>query len=206
MKHNLLAVILLGAGITLAPSVARAASISATLDEFTGADAQVNVTITEVGGNLQFALHSTLPVGDITGFWANLSPYSAGTVVAAAPVANWEFNENNVNDLGNGVLLNGGGTPAPLDFGVRFTKPGDGSQTDVTFTVTGLSLSQLENQTFGARIQAIGNADAGSSKLSGPGGPIVPGPGGRVPDASSTATLLGMSLFGVEWLRRRMAK
>ena len=46
-----------------------------------------------------------------------------------------------VDNLGNGVNLQGGGSPAPLDFGVRFNKPGDGSQTTVTFDLTGAGLS-----------------------------------------------------------------
>jgi len=217
MRKHLLAVIAIGAGIGLAPPKANA-TVSATLNEFTGADAQISVQIGAAAnaGDLQFTLTRVGPAtGDITGFWANLNGSSqttlfnaGGLTVSGSTVASSEFSADSVNNLGNGVNLTGGGSPSPLDFGVRFSKPGDGSQGTVVFTLHAnqpLSESLFADATFGARIQAINGSASdtgeGSSKLSGSGGTV---PGQSIPDSSSTVTLLGVSLCGIEWLRRRL--
>jgi len=213
MKRTLLVAVLIGAGIGLAPPAAWA-NVTATLNEFTGNDAQVQVDIAPAStpGDVLFTLTRLSPsTGEITGFWANLSGaaetqlFSAQKLSAtSSAVASYQFSANAVNDLGNGVLLNGGGSPAPLDLGVRFTKVGTGVPNTVSFVLDGgmtaLTPDMFANATFGARIQAIQGGE-GSSKLSGSGSQV---PGQSVPDSSSTVTLLGMSLCGIEWLRRKL--
>jgi len=217
MRRHLLGVLLIGAGIGLAPPNARA-DINATLNQFTGANATIGVNVTESAttpGDLLFTLNLTSPTGpgagDITGFWANTGGTPVNVVIPNTTVAFSTYGEGAVNNLGNGVNLQGGGSPAPLDFGVRFNKPGDGSQTSVSFelhsSAGALSPDLFDGKAFAARVQAMSSGE-GSSKLTGVGGTGVPNgnPGGSVPDSSSAATLLGFSLMGIEALRRRFMK
>lgn len=213
MRQYLLAAAV-GACLSLAPPNARAA-VSATLSEFTGADAEIGVSITPSGNGVLFDLTLNKPsTGDITGFWANVPAGVDLTKlsVSGSGIAASSFT-GSVNDLGNGVNLTGGGSPGPLDFGVRFSKAGDGSGTHASFTlassVATLTPEQFLGETFAARVQAIQGRGEGSSKLLGAGASTPPPPPpqpGQVPDSSSTAMLLGASLCGVEWLRRKLAR
>jgi hypothetical protein len=204
MKKYLL-VMLVGAGIGLAPPGAKA-SVTASLSQFTGDPTSIGVTITSLSsGGVQFQL---LPkAGSITGFWINLPSITEGLLTGAtvegANIVSSTVKLNSVTDLGGGVNLQGGGNPGAMDVGVRFEKK-TGMQ---SFVLLGANVTEatFANATFGARIQAIqtGRGGEGSSKLVGNGTSTPPG-GPTVPDASSTAMLLGMSLCGIEWLRRKI--
>jgi len=179
-------------------------AITVGLEEFTGDDASATATFTDQSGFVAIDLSVQHPSeADITGFWFDVADESLlGTFQVHSSdtlVLQFAQSVNNVNNLGGGVNLNGGGTPAPLDIGIRFEKPGDGSQLDVSFVLksstgpidaAGLLDSDGE---FGLRLQAT-NGREGSSKLFGPT---------RIPETGSTVLLLGMSLFGLGLMKRK---
>ena len=202
MKRLIMAA-LMGAAVGLAPPKANA-TIQASLAEFTGDDSTLNVTIEEQDGGLLFTLE-TPSEGAITGFWADLpsNPSMADWEATGGNIEDQSFS-GNVGNLGNGVNLNGGGSPGPLDFGIRFAGGKDG-QSSISFLLTGSGLSEslFTGATYGARLQSLSGPE-GSAKLVGPAN--GPTPGTPVPDSSTTVALLGLSLVGIEGLRRRLVK
>ena len=186
---------------------------SFTLTEFTGADVELGVEITENAGSLDFTLSllsSPSGTGDISAFWGHIGDESliGGLSVASTSgdfLSNFEQSANNVNNLGGGNNLNGGGTPAPLDFGFRIGDTGGGSQIQLTsFTLSHdtevLDLSLFDSEFFGARIKGIsGSPD--SSKLSGTFDPPPPS-GNTVSATGSGLAFMVIGLGGLGLFRR----
>jgi hypothetical protein len=160
---------------------AQAATFSVT--EFTGDNAQVDVTLTQVTGGVQFDLSIAHPPtinGDLFGFYGSIlnDQVSKITSITGTDVRKTTIDANNVLNMGNGNNLNSyAGTP--FDFGITLGKPGaaGGLLSSTSFTVAGITLADLTGQTFGARLQSTGPALNGSSKLVGDNQTKVPEPG-----------------------------
>ena len=180
-------------------------AITISLEEFTGDDATATATFTDQSGRVAIDLSVQTPSeAYITGFWFDVADESLlGTFQIHSSdtlVLQFAQSANNVNNLGGGVnLTDGPESPQPLDIGIRFAQPGDGSQLDVSFvlksitgSITVASLLDSDSE-FGLRLQAT-NGGVGSSKLVGPV---------RVPETGSTVLLLGMSLFGLGLMKRK---
>ncbi|MCI0535838.1 MAG: VPDSG-CTERM sorting domain-containing protein, partial [Verrucomicrobiales bacterium] len=221
--------------LTAASTAAHALSyVEATLSAFTGGQqALIEVRIDELlGGDLQVKLDvidnpgsAGTGIGDLRGWWSQISNESLLPGLSLIPVSWSGLNApatvdivgtfgpaNGVNDLGNGNNLNGGGTPAPLDFGVDVGTPGIGTD-DIQHAIfnlhhssVALSVSLFDGQVMGGRLTSLGASSRGdSSKLKGTGTMFtiadpIPQP---VPDGGSTALLFGTSLVGLVLLRLR---
>ncbi len=176
-----------------------AATLSFTLDPFTGDDSEARVTLDDAAagaGNIQISVEVTTGVADIRGILFDLADDSllAGLVVSGGDVTDVAF--GSVIDLGNGANLRGGGTPCPCDVGVEIGRPGlrggsdDFQSTTIVLTheTLGLDLSIFDAQQFGLRLTSVGPDEdhrGGSAKLGG----VVPEP--------STGLLLGLGLLAL---------
>lgn len=205
----------LAAGIALGTVPAQAASLSFSIGEFTGSNAEVDFLIQDTTGGVKITAtvdpSSTGNTGDFGGVWFNLADQSlinnltiqeiTGDITAIDQ-------SGSVNKVGsNNNNLNGGGSPAPLDVGIAFGSPGasGGIVSSVMFNVlgSGLSADDFAGQTFAARLQTVGappNGGNGSSKLAGPAGL-----GAAVPEP---LTMLGVGAaagFGA-FFKKRLAK
>lgn len=168
---------LVATGITLvstAFSPAKAASFSFSIDQFTGDDTKVDFFLQDITGGveIQAAINTTDSnvSGDISGIWFDIDNDSlvGGLNISGADLTGQQQSVDNVNDLGGGVNLNGGGSLAPLDVGVKIGANGNDNIEQTTLTVLGSGLSTMDfiGQAFGVRIKSSGGPD-GSSKLAG---------------------------------------
>lgn len=135
-------------------------------------DVAVEITVTEVDGNLVFTvevLDETGQIGDLRGLFFDLDDDSlTGLKIFGVDVTS---QETNTKDLGQGNNMNGGGR-GNYDVGVGFGTPGIG-QDDIqttTFTLSAdqdLSLDDLA-ENFGVRLTSVGEEGGprnGSLKL-----------------------------------------
>lgn len=214
-KISLLTAVLTGAtGVIAASSfsTASAASIGtsfAILDEFTGDDAQVSVTLADTAGGVQFDVKIERPPtvnGDLFGFYAGVlnDNVSVITSITGRDITKTEIDANSVINLKGGNNLNGF-KGDEFDFGVTFGTSGSSSGllSETTFTVAGLTTADFQGQVLGARLQSTGENQKGSSKLSGEvdmiGGAEVPEP----LTVLGTAAAIG---FGAIFRRRQVNK
>ena len=169
---------LVATGITLvstAFSPAKAASFSFSIDQFTGDDTKVDFFLQDITGGveIQAAINTTDSnvSGDISGIWFDIANDSlVGSLdISGANLTGEQQSVDNVNDLGGGVNLNGGGSLAPLDVGVKIGANGNDNIEQTTLTVLGNGLSTMDfiGQAFGVRIKSSGPNENGSSKLAG---------------------------------------
>ncbi|QPN69123.1 hypothetical protein [Synechococcus sp. CBW1108] len=155
------------------------------------------ITATEIDGGLSFDITpSTDTAGDIRGFFFDLETidtgsslqndtessdgfsWSGGTITGDA-ITETQWGENLVNDLGNGANMNGEepsnspieGYEGPdiFDLGIEFGTPGAKGDfiNSTSFTVTGMTLADLEDQYFGLRLTSTAPDGEGSLKLVG---------------------------------------
>lgn len=176
------------------------------LNEFTGDDAQVRVTLTDVAANtvevsLEFVPTGSNTLADQIGFFANFDGLSVGdnftiTPVSAGPGVPLTVSEepgfgslflddsgsttDGVTDVDNNVNLNGAGDQREYDLGVQIGAGGlQGSDDDYQTVVFRLSATGLDVSDFarvGVRLQSVGADREGSSKLEGDVPPPPPPP------------------------------
>jgi hypothetical protein len=200
-------------------SNAQAATIMTTLDDFTGDDTQVKVTIDDLdgSGSLKITAEVLSPdFADIRGLFFHISDeslLSGLSLSIVGDVTDFEFGPaNSVNNLGGGNNLNGGGTPCSpgCDLGFEIGTPGIGaddfSMTMFTLThdISPLDLSLFANQLVGVRLTSVGDSAGsreGSSKLTGTF-PDVPDIIISVPEPS-ILLLFGFGLTGFGFIMRR---
>lgn len=175
------------------------------LNEFTGDDAQVRVTLTDVAANtvevsLEVVSMATGNIADQVGFFANLDGLSVNnnftiTPVSASPgpalivdgtqgtgrlfLDDSGSTTDGLTDVFNNVNLNGGGEQRVYDLGVQIGAGGLGSGDDYQTVVFRLSAPGLDVSDFdrvGVRLQSVGANRQGSSKLEGDVPPPPPPP------------------------------
>jgi hypothetical protein len=206
----------------LAP--ANAASLSFTIDDFTGSDTRVKFTLDDQiagSGKVQFKVDylatGSNTIADIRGIFFNILDDSllSGMQVVGKDVTNSKFGPaGTITSVGSGSNnLNGGGIL--FDAGVEIGKEGiGGNKGDIqstTFTLShiskALTLAQFSEQNFGVRLMSVGsgNSREGSSKLKGtaPYYTPPPPPPQKVPEHSATAAL---GLFAAVGTWRLMKK
>ena len=204
MKTNFLPAALtaavLAGSLTIGASPAKALSLTASLEEFTGDNAGGQITLTDRGaGIVELLAEITAPTvnGDINGIWFDIAPVPGNLNITGANVNNG-FTALNPGDgcanLGGGNNLNGGGNPCPLNIAVAIGSPGQagGRITSTLLEITGNGLSVASfGDTFGLRYQSTGVNFNGSSKLGGTANDVVPTPAAVLP------ALFGMGVAAV---------
>jgi hypothetical protein len=119
---------------------------------------------------------------------------------------------DNETDLDNNVNLNGDGVKRTFEVGVQVGKGGlKGGQDDyqaVTFDLkaTGLDLGDFTDETFGVRLQSVGQETnrEGSSKLEGKIPPLLsPPPVKEIPEPSTTAAIGLFALSALGFLKKK---
>ncbi|NES02482.1 MAG: PEP-CTERM sorting domain-containing protein [Okeania sp. SIO2F4] len=212
----------LATGVMIGVStVTPAHAVSFTLDEFTGTDAQVNVTLEDQATDtVRFTLEvdptNTGNIGDITGLFFNVADDNligdfTLTPLRANPGPNdFDFlldqsgsTTDRNNDVANNVNLNGGGTQRDFELGIQIGNSGglQGGRDDfqsITFdlTASGFDLNDLISQNFGVRLQSVGPDREGSSKLEGLVSSGGEGGNGDMESTPEPSTILGLSLLG----------
>jgi hypothetical protein len=222
-KQTITAAILAGA-LTVGATFSASALSTLTIDEFTGGDSSVKISISQATANsLNFLLQITKPtspsLSDLTGFWghiANESLLSGLTVSGVQFGYNGTFVsstafvfEKEANDVwvvgGNNNNLNGlAASYGEFDFGFRFgSSNGQDSPAinEVKFTfnnASGLNEGLFADEFFGARLQPLA-ANPSSAKLAGSRPPTT------VPDGGSTVALVGLAIAGLGLVRRKLS-
>lgn len=146
-------------------------------------DVSVQVTITEIeGGDLRFdvtVLEGQL-TGDLQGLFFDLADDSLadGLMVDGVDATDWQFEANDVTNLGQGVNINGEvlNTYGEFDAGVQIGTQGisnDDIQTTsfvISHDTVDLTLADVALQDFAVRLTSVGEVDGdrnGSLKLGG---------------------------------------
>ncbi|GAB4379862.1 MAG: hypothetical protein Kow00121_34880 [Elainellaceae cyanobacterium] len=205
--------------VSSAFSPAHAASLSFSLNPFTGSTAKVNVTLDDAvagAGKVQFTVDvdKSVSLADIRGVFFNVADsvpldglqYSGSDVTAFSATGN----VTSVGGSSNNV--NGDGGSQSFDAGLEIGREGlKGGKDDIQSTVFTLShsslaldLSHFANQNFGVRLMSVGTGDdrEGSSKLAA----IVPGQPNDptdVPEPTSALALGLVGVGGVKFLKRK---
>ncbi|AFY49378.1 hypothetical protein Nos7524_3587 [Nostoc sp. PCC 7524] len=208
--------------VVMASSVfapANAASLSFIIEEFTGSDARVQITLDDQiagSGKVQFKV-DYLPTGsntiaDLRGLFFNILDDSLlkDLKVTGANITASKFGPaGTIQSVGSSSNnLNGGG--GKFDAGVEIGQQGIGGGDDfqtTTFTLyhtsKALTLEQFSQQNFGARLMSVGSQNGsrnGSSKLKGqaPYYTPPPPPPKKVPEPTAIAAL---GLFALSALK-----
>ncbi len=203
-------------------TVTPAHAVNFTLDEFTGTDAQVNVTLEDIAlDTVRFTLevddNNTGNIGDITGLFFNVADDNLIGNFTLTPFAadpgpdNFNFlldqsgsTTDRNNDVANNVNLNGQGTQREFELGIQIGKGGlsDAGNNDdfqsITFdlTASGFDINDLIGENFGVRLQSVGPDREGSSKLEGLVSSGGEGGNGDMESTPEPSTILALSLLG----------
>lgn len=167
------------------------ASLSTTI-EYGGISWIITATEKEGVGVVFDITPSTDTAGDIRGFFLDLDTFDTGSslqsdtdpsggfswsegTITGADITETQWGEDLVIDLGNGANMNGGASntapdgyegPDIFDLGIEFGNQGQEFINSTNFTVTGMTLADLEDQHFWLRLQSTGDGE-GSLKLVG---------------------------------------
>jgi protein with PEP-CTERM/exosortase system signal len=199
---------ILAIGLLLAASSARADVFDFTSDHCSGGCGDPpfgTVTLTQNGANVD------ITVSIAPNFWAKTGSVDflmfkfndTADGITAANIINESFDSQTVNGVQG--TFNGDGTGA-FSFGIACTtcKNGNsGLSDDLSFTVTGATLAGLEAANANGNIFVADIFSAQTGKT----GPVDVNNGNpHVPDSGSTALLLGLSLFGLGFVRMPLRK
>ena len=173
------------------------ATTSFLLDEFTGSDAQVRVTLTDqaagtVRVKLEVVSTTTGNIGDLVGFFVNLNSFTVNNNFTISPVSATPGNPltvgpttgfgtlflddsgsttDNLEAVDSNVNLDGEGQQRSYQLAVQFGKGGlNGTADDYRTVEFDLSATGLDISDFskvGVRLQSVGTNREGSSKLEG---------------------------------------
>lgn len=209
-------------------SPANAASLSFTINDFTGADTQVKFTLDDAiagSGKVQFKVDylstGTNTIADIRGIFFNIKDDSllSGLKIenlAATDVTATKFGPaGTVTSVGSGSNnLNGGGGSfdAGIEIGQEGIGQGKGDIQSTIFTLShasqALTLAQFSEQNFGVRLMSVGSGNnrGGSSKLKGqaPYYTPPPPPPKKVPEPGTVAAL-GLFALGALKVAKKKA-
>lgn len=212
-----LPVALIATGVTLvstAFSPAEAASFSFSIDQFTGDDTKVDFFLQDITGGveIQAAINTAggNVSGDISGIWFDIANDSlVGSLnISGADLTGQQQSVDKVNNLKDGVNLEGGGSLAPLDVGVKIGANGNDNIEQTTLTVlgSGLSTTDFLGQAFGVRIKSS-DGPKGSSKLAGvaPGSLDQPDDPQNVPEPTMILGSLAVVGLGFSMKRKQNA-
>ncbi len=202
---------------------ANAASMSFTINEFTGADTQVKFTLDDTiagTGKVQFKVDylstGSNTIADIRGIFFNILDNSllSGLQVVGKDVTASKFGPAGTVDSvgGNSNNLNGDGKnqnnffDAGVEIGQEGIGQGKGDIQSTIFTLShtsqALTLAQFSQENFGVRLMSVGSETKreGSSKLKGeaPYYTPPPPPPKKVPEPT---TAVAFGLFAVGALR-----
>ncbi|ACK69281.1 Cna B domain protein [Gloeothece citriformis PCC 7424] len=146
---------------------------------FSGTNIKVQISMEEIEGGVKFTVTETDPnlIGDIRGLFFHINDESLlkQLKVNGSDITDYEFKANSVQDLGNGVNMNGDGNIHKYDIGIEFGTQGI-SQDDIQSTTFIISHKTVElnvedflNQEFGVRLTSVGqpNSREQSSKIFG---------------------------------------
>ena len=197
----------LAIGLLLAASSAQAISFDFTSDHCTGGCGTPpfgTVTLTQNGANVDFTV-SIAP-----NFWAKTGSVDflmfkfndTADGITAANITNVSFDSETA--VGVSGDFHGDGTGA-FAFGISCTSCKNGNSglsDDLTFTVTSATLAGLEaaNANGNIFVADIFSAQTGNT------GPVDVNNGHPTPDSGSAALLLGLSLFGLGFVRMPFGK
>ncbi|MCC5666287.1 PEP-CTERM sorting domain-containing protein [Nostoc sp. CHAB 5784] len=208
--------------VVISPSVfapANAASMSFTINDFTGADTQVKFTLDDAiagSGKVQFKVNylstGSNTIADIRGVFFNIfdDTLLSGLQVVGTDVTNKQFGPaGTINSVGSGSNnLNGGGGSfdAGVEIGQEGIGQGKGDIQSTIFTLShsskALTLAQFSQQNFGVRLMSVGSGNNrnGSSKLKGqaPYYTPPPPPPKQVPEPT---TVVALGIFAVGALK-----
>lgn len=176
--------------ISSALSAAHAASLSFSLNPFTGSNAKVDITLDDKAagdGKVQFKVNvdRSVSLADIRGIFFNVADNVSlsGLKYVGSDITAFSAAGNVTSVGGNSNNLNGGGNSRSFDVGLEIGSEGlKGGKDDFQSTVFTLShssmalnLSHFANQSFGVRLMSVGTANnrEGSSKLDG-SSPVLP--------------------------------
>ncbi|GAB4379865.1 MAG: hypothetical protein Kow00121_34890 [Elainellaceae cyanobacterium] len=190
--------------ISSALSPAHAASLSFSLNPFTGSDAKINVTLDDAvagAGKVQFKVDvdKSVSLADIRGLFFNVADsvplsglrYTGSNVTAFSATGNVTSvgsSNNNVNGNSGSQSFDVG-----LEIGSEGLKGGKDDFQSTIFTLShtslALNLSHFANQSFGARLMSVGTAGnrEGSSKLAA-NSPTLPTPPVQNPPVQEPVT------------------
>ncbi len=181
-----------------------------TLDNnIAGSDSEVQVTVNELGGDLEFTLEvistNTGNIGDLRGLFFHIFDESLipGLSASGADVTDQQYGANGVNNLGPGANIDPLG---PYDLGIEFGTSSDDiglttfilSHSSGTLTLGGFFDFGLEF--MAARLTSVGPDGGrrdGSSKTYGNGPDPAP-----VPEPT-TMFLFGIGLAGLGFSRKK---
>ncbi len=153
----------------------------------------VLITLLEVAGGVQVTAKVDTTsglTGDLRGLFFQLSGANlAGISVTGADVTEFQAEENEISDLGQGANVNG--LPqGPYDLGVEIGTQGVGKDDiqETTFVVAGVTLDAFENMDLAARLTSVGTI--GGSRADSCKSP------GKVPDFSDVSGMKYHDLDG----------
>jgi len=127
----------------------------------------INVYAEQVGNDVKFTVSVVSGVADLRGFFLDVAGSGAGHGASGSQVTKVKTGDNCITDLGYGVNMNG--TGEAFDVGVALGTSGIGKD-DIrssTITVTGISLNELQDLSFGIRATSVGACRQDSVKLVG---------------------------------------
>jgi hypothetical protein len=198
-----LGALLVFAGLWLYAAAAGAASISFTIEEFIGGDAEVTFTLEDIGdfdGNgtndVQLTADVTLGSDDLRGIFFDISDAVSLDGLSIIAVGAELIGSSPIVNVGSGANLFGGGPAVFFDVGIQIGTPGPAKDyfDSVTFVILhdtlDLDITAFSEQLFGARTTSSGR------KLRGEAPVIVPEPG------TAALTALGLFMLAVAGRRR----
>ena len=132
-----------------------------------GAGLTINVYAEQVGSDVKFTLSVVSGIADLRGFFLDVAGSGTGHGASGSQVTKAKTGNDCVTDLGNGVNMNG--TGEAFDIGVALGTSGIGKDDirSATITVTGISLNDLQDLSFGIRATSVGACRQDSVKLVG---------------------------------------
>lgn len=202
-KRRRFGALLVFAVVWLQAAAAAAASITFSIEEFIGGDAEVTFTLEEIGdydGNgtndLLVTAEVTLGSDDLRGIFFDVADDSLLAGLSIEGVGANLKNSSPIINVGPGANLFGGGKPVYFDVGIEIGTAGKKDFFDsVTFVVMhdtlDLDLTLFSEQLFGARTTSKGR------KLRGEAPTIVPEPG------TAGLTILGLAMLAAAGRKRR---